>query len=382
MRVFLNLLAATAGGQLSRARAFLDRFHDFAPTAQLIIAKEQSVLTEYVTSEKMVFIDVPIGMGKLKALRRMWWENTELPKAIRNSRADVFLTFSHYLPYLNFPQLPTVVGVSNLAPFSTEAWIEESLPIRLKLIALRRTILSSAVRATRVVALSNFCRDVLIANGVAGEKILVAPNGVDVRWSQLPTSNEMMMSRFGVIRPYLLYVSHIHRYKNFGRLIEAYAGISPDVRKIHQLVLIGKPYDDRCYQAMMLSIERLGLTGEVIVIPGLNGDELKEYYQNAKLFVFPSLIENSPNILLEAMAAGLPVISSDLAPMPEYCENAAEYFNPLDVSEMSQKIESLLMAPNRLTELKAKSSMQAEKYSWANFVASVVGCLGTVSNGQ
>ena len=63
MRVFLNLLAATAGGQLSRARAFLDRFHDFAPTAQLIIAKEQSVLTEYVTSEKMVFIDVPIGMG-------------------------------------------------------------------------------------------------------------------------------------------------------------------------------------------------------------------------------------------------------------------------------------------------------------------------------
>ena len=78
MRVFLNLVAGTAAGQLTRARAFLDRFHHYAPSIQLVVAKEQSVLTEYATTEKRLVVDVRIGSGRFKAVNRVWWENTAM----------------------------------------------------------------------------------------------------------------------------------------------------------------------------------------------------------------------------------------------------------------------------------------------------------------
>jgi hypothetical protein len=177
VKLCLNLLAATAGGQLSRARAFLDRFDEMAPHAQLLVIKEKSVLTEYRSTARRQVIDVPIGLGKLKAFRRMWWENFVMPRIIRKHNADVYLTFSHYLPHLFDTSLPSVVGVSNLAPFSAEAWSQESLPVKLRMAALRRTIISSALRATRVLALSETCREILIAFGIPENKITVAPIG-------------------------------------------------------------------------------------------------------------------------------------------------------------------------------------------------------------
>ncbi len=371
MKIFLNLLAATAGGQLSRARAFLDRFEDFAPTVQLIVVKEKSVLTEYASNERRVIIDVPIGFGRLKALRRMWWENLVMPGVIRRHSADVYLTFSHYLPRLNAVAVPSVVGVSNLAPFSREAWFQESLVVKLKMAALRHTIISSARRATSVLALSETCREVLIERGISKDKIMVTPNGVDSYWGEAvaPTG---VLSQLGVMRPFLLYVSHFHRYKNHARLVDAYARLSPSVQKAHQLVLVGKPYSKSWYDETQILIERMGLSGHVVLVPGESGDRLKELYQKAKLFVFPSLIENSPNILLEAMMAGAPIAASTLAPMPEFCDRAAEYFNALDVSDMSQKMEALLGAPNRLFDLSERSHTQACKFTWDEFLRRVL----------
>jgi glycosyltransferase involved in cell wall biosynthesis len=136
--------------------------------------------------------------------------------------------------------------------------------------------------------------------------------------------------------------------------------------------MVGKPYDPSYYNEIQLLIERTGHTGDIIIIPGESGDNLKELYQNTKLFIFPSLIENSPNILLEAMMAGPPVLASSLPPMPEFCEQAAGYFNALDVSDMAEKIEALLNEPNRLNDLAERSQTQARKFSWNGFVNQVL----------
>jgi glycosyltransferase involved in cell wall biosynthesis len=371
VKIFLNLLAATAGGQISRARAFLDRFDDYAQNQQLIIVKEKSVLVEYKSTDRRLVIDVPIGFGKLKALRRMWWENFIMPKVIHGHAADIYLTFSHYLPQLNDVGVPSLVGVSNLAPFSQEAWFEESFFIRLKMAALRKTIVSSARRATCVLALSETCRGVLIEQGISNEKIVVIPNGVDTYWNQ-PAPPTALLRRIGVERPFLLYVSHIHRYKNHARLIEAYAQLPSSLRAGHQLVLVGKPYSKSCYEQMQILIRRLELSGDVVLLPGEGNDNLRELYQNAKLFVFPSLIENSPNILLEAMMAGAPVAASNLLPMPEFCGSAAEYFDALDASSMANKMESLLGDSKHLSELSKRSCPQASKFTWDDFVLKVM----------
>jgi len=82
---------------------------------------------------------------------------------------------------------------------------------------------------------------------------------------------------------------------------------------------------------------------------------------------------NAPGfILLEAMMAGAPIAASSLAPMPEFCRSAAEYFNALDVSDMSQKMEALLSDPARLFALSERSNTQASKFTWDEFVRRVV----------
>ncbi len=339
------------------------------PGAELIILKEERVLTEYRTEPHREVVNVLIGLGWFKAARRMWWENFSMPTLIRAHSPDVYLTFSHYLPMVDI-KIPSVVGVSNLAPFSKEAWSHESTLVKLKMAALRRTIVSSSKRASCVLALSETCKEVLIANGVAPAHIVVTSNGVDSHWGDVLTSKSVL-ERLGIDRPFLLYVSHFHRYKNHARLVEAYARLSPDVRDTHQLVLVGKPHSQSCFDEIGKLIERLGLTSNVVVIPGEGSDSLRELYQKAALFIFPSLIENSPNILLEAMMAGAPIATSRLSPMPEFCGSAAMYFDALNVQDMAGTISRMLEQPSLLTDLRLRARNQAGKFSWDQFVRSM-----------
>jgi glycosyltransferase involved in cell wall biosynthesis len=372
MRICLNLLAATAGGQITRARAFLDRFARIAPDSKLIVLKEKSVLRELGSGPGCEVMDLPIGLGPLKALLRTGWENLRLKKFLRAREADLYLTFSHYLPR-NFPQwVPSVVGVSNLAPFSSLAWEAEKPLGRIRLALLRRSIVSSARRASTVIALSQACSDLLTEHGVDPKRIVVIPNGVDVDWRSLSSDGERVCRDYGITRPYLLYVSHFYRYKNHLDLVKAFAALEPRLRASHQLVLVGRPYDRNYFGEVLALRDRLGLRDDVLVIPGEGGKRLKRLYQQAALFVFTSLIENSPSSLLEAMAAGVPVITSRLAPMPEFAGAAAEYFDVHDVRGMAARISALLADPARLDDMRALSIARASRYSWDNFVARVV----------
>ena len=89
--------------------------------------------------------------------------------------------------------------------------------------------------------------------------------------------------------------------------------------------------------------------------------------------MFPSLAENSPNILLEAMACGVPVLASQIAPMPEFGQEAVRYVDPLDVESMTKEITVLLADPEARESLGQRARVQARRYTWDDFTAKVVG---------
>jgi len=372
MRICLNLLAASAGGHLTRARAFLDRFHHYAGGIELVVIKEKSVLTEYKTVAGCEVVDVPIGLGEFKSIRRAVWENVIMPAMMREKKIDVYLTFSSYLPRI-FPRaLPSVVGVSNLAPFSESAReAESSFVMWLKMTLLKRNIIASARRANNLIALSETCKEVLIEQGIEPAKIFVIPNGIEECWFQM-AGDSGVLHEYGIVRPYLLYVSNFYHYKNHHRLLNVFAMLPQSIRAAYQLVLIGKPINKSYYDEVLALRSHLGLERDAIVIDGEDGERLRQIYQQTALFIFPSLIENCPNILLEAMAVGAPVVASRLAPMPEFGGEAAEYFDPLDVSDMALKISTLLDNPTRLAEMKVNAVRQAKLYSWDTFVHDVM----------
>ncbi len=155
----------------------------------------------------------------------------------------------------------------------------------------------------------------------------------------------------------MLYVGSRKPHKNLPRLLRAYsiAGVRKDVR----LVLSGEP--DR---EITEEIDRLGLLGDV-VFHELSADEpLSEAYRGAVAFVFPSLYEGFGLPPLEAMACGVPVLTSKVCSLPEVVGDAALLVNPIDVEEVADAIKRLVQDPPLRARLQERGLARASLFSW------------------
>lgn len=367
-RVLIDLLAVRAGGQVTRARSFLRLLREFDASSQVTVVRRAGSVQFIDGRTDLDVIDVALPDSRLGSIYRMGWENVVLAARTRLRPVDVFLTFSHYLPRTLPSRLQTIVGVSNLAPFSEVARrLEPWGPGKLRLLALRRTIVSSARRADRVMALSRACRDVLVAEGISPEKITVIPNGVE------PVAAVETESGVGQVpSPFVLYVSHFYRYKNFENLILGYARLPDALRDKYHLVLVGRPLDRGYFEDVRSLVGKLGLDSRVHIVPGVDRAELGQLYRSASAFAFPSYIENCPNILLEAMQYGAPVVVSSVPPMPEFGGDAALYFDPSQPAEVGSALERVLTDAALQQELRRRAEQRAGEYSWERFTRDVV----------
>jgi glycosyltransferase involved in cell wall biosynthesis len=368
MKLFLNLLAGNTGGQITRAKALLDRINNNNSGIQVLVVKDYKILKEYQSTNEVEIHNVNIGNGKLRILKRFWWETFKMPKIVHNSKSDIFITFSHFLPFRKF-KIPTFVGVSNLAPFSSIALNEESFFTRIKFKLLGKTILSSLKRATAVMALSYTAEKVLIEHGIPAKKIVVIPIGVDDFWSK---SSDKNLKEIGLNSPFFLYVSHFYRYKNHLRLIEAYSQLQFSIQFQYKLVLVGKFENLSYVDEIKKFIHSKNLHDKVVLISGQETLTLRALYQSADLFIFPSLVENCPNILLEAMAAGAPVATINIAPMTEYCEKAAVYFDGMSASDIARVISELSVNTIKKDLMRVSSKKQVSNYTWDMFVNLII----------
>jgi glycosyltransferase involved in cell wall biosynthesis len=375
LKIVLNLIAANTGGQVTRARSFLKRVTEISPDAELIVFKINGSMPELISSDNITVIEVRLQVGgRLFAMRRMLWENLQMLFLLSKIKADVYLSFSHYLPIIKLP-IPSVVAVSNLAPFSIEALQSERFWGRIRLLILRRTILFSAKRADAVIALSLTCKKILINLDIMAVKIKVVPNGVD----PVQKKGSLKENTITDDGPYILTVSHFYRYKNFEQLINAYSTLGPEIRNQYRLKIVGKFYDKEYVKELELLAKSLGILDRVDFIPGLYGDELHEIYLSATLFVFTSLVENSPNILLEAMSYGIPIISIKNDPMPEFGGNAAVYFNSQDNLDLALKIRNVISDGSLLVEMGLNATKQSNLFSWDKFTNDVITLCSSVS---
>lgn len=160
-------------------------------------------------------------------------------------------------------------------------------------------------------------------------------------------------------RPYLLYVGQRSGYKNFARLLEAFAG-SACLRDSFDLVVFG---GGPLGAEELGRVEAHGLAGRV---RQLGGDDrlLGRLYAGAAAFVYPSCYEGFGLPPLEAMAHGCAVVASNASCMPEVIGPAAEYFPPDDAQEMARAIERVVGDARRRAELVVLGRERLERYSW------------------
>ncbi len=161
-------------------------------------------------------------------------------------------------------------------------------------------------------------------------------------------------------RNYILFVGAIEPRKNVGRLIDAYSMIDTSM----PLVIVGKKawlYEGEIAR----NLEKVCLLGHV------PSDDLRYLYRGAYCFVFPSLYEGFGLPPIEAMSFGCPVITSNVASLPEVCGDAALYIDPYDINDMSKKIEELLGNQKLRTELMERGKKRAKKFTMENYAKKV-----------
>lgn len=363
LTVLVDLAAVTGAGQQTRAEQFIRYVRLFDPDSKFIVVKQSGLLNHIDWSSiQAEVIEAPQFKGPTAGIRRMLWEMVWLPRIEHRKGADVFLTFSHYIPPgIRAPS--RVVGVSNLAPFSPAAWSTASWVERLRLTLLRWSILSSTRRATKVLALSKMCRRILVERGIDQAKILVVSNGSDA----MPAVGNRPLHRAKQV----LCVSHFYTYKNFETLLDGFASLPPEIRDSHDLLLVGPPVDTKYYSRILRKARALPFA-RIRIIPGLPRVELSSLYFSCAAFVFPSLIENSPNVLLEAMAHGAACVVSSAEPMPEYAGDAAIYFDPLSTVDLRRQLVRVLSDPGLRESLGRLAEQTAHRFRWEDLVRATV----------
>jgi glycosyltransferase involved in cell wall biosynthesis len=135
------------------------------------------------------------------------------------------------------------------------------------------------------------------------------------------------------------------------------------------ILYVGNDYPHKNLKRLKLAFEKLNLDYELVLVTEFVSDkELDKLYRNASLYVFPSLCEGFGLPPLEAMARGLPVVSSDATCLPEILGEAVIYFNPLDIDDIAEKIKKTLLDNRAKKDLIRKGYKQIKKYSWRKMV--------------
>ena len=225
---------------------------------------------------------------------------------------------------------------------------------------LKRIMVRSMTKADRVICVSEFARQVIV--GIAPRlkaNTTVIPHGINPQFR----CNRLPRPEWLPAEDYILYVSILDVYKAQLEVIRAYALLKQHRRTKEKLILAG-PERQPYAQKVRNEIFRLGLERDVLLAGPVEQDQLPTLYQNALINIFASECENCPNIMLEAMASGRPLLASNRPPMPEFGGEAPIYFDPSAPEELANKLLSVIDDPVRMAELSDKAAQRSLLYDW------------------
>jgi glycosyltransferase involved in cell wall biosynthesis len=229
--------------------------------------------------------------------------------------------------------------------------------------------------ADRVLVVSEATKQDLMRHcRVDGQKVRVIYNGVSERFHPLTESLDSVRLRYNLPERFVLFVGTVEPRKNLARLVEAFNRVG---RKIaHSLVVVGaKGWKT---SPIYREIGRSPLRDRIHVTGFVADGDLPAVYNLADAFVYPSLYEGFGIPVVEAMACGTPVVTSDVSALPEVAGDAAVLVDPLDVAQLAEAIERVLHDETLREMLRAKGIERAKRFSWDASAAKVVQCFREV----
>ncbi len=344
---------ADAGFAIACQRADVERYAQLAPRAQVVSG--------------------PPAIAHRSD--RLAWEQTGLPRVAEAMRADVVHSPYYTMP-LHLPQ-PVVVTIHDVTYFTARNLHAPAVgdfyrsAIRTAAHRGRRCIVPSQATAAELARLFH----------VDPAMIDVVYHGVDTQVFRRPSKADRLRvsSRLGLRgRPYIAFLGELTRRKNVPNLIRAYVTAAADVPDPPALVLAGSSgWDDEVYQAASQVPSQLR-----VVRPGyLRIADLPGFLGGALVVAYPSQAEGFGLPVLEAMACGVPVLTTPWLSLPEVGGDAVAYTEP-DVASLAVALSELLQNSSRRSSLAKAGAARAREFTWAASVQAHLAAYARAAAGE
>lgn len=275
-----------------------------------------------------------------------------LPWRMRQDRLDVF--HSQYI-VPPFAKCKTVTTIHDLA----YEHFPEFFPLSQKL-WFKMLMRSSAQRADHIITVSEHSkRDIVYTYGIPAEKITVTYGSAGNEFfpRERERAKQELAGKYGINDAFILYVGRLQARKNLRRLVEAYARVRKAGSR-HKLLLVGK--QDFLVQPVLLRIQELGLKNDVLMPGYIPSEDMPSFYNAADAFVYPSIYEGFGLPVVEAMACGVPVITSRGSSLEEVAGGAALIIDPFDELSIADALVRVLQDPELCAQLR-QSGLQRSK---------------------
>jgi glycosyltransferase involved in cell wall biosynthesis len=312
-------------------------------------------------------------------------DHAMFPLFLRHLKPDLVHIPLNRVPLLMpRPYVVTIHDMVNL--FYNEEKIS-ALHMNLRRYRFRRGL----TRASRVIAVSEATkRDVENLLGVPSGRITRVYNAPDPAFlgrdrADGETDRRLMMERYQIDRPFLLYAGAIRHHKNIPRLVEAFAVLREQL--VHhpvygdlRLVIIGDTISR--YPAVRQAMLKSKVEHAVRFLGFVPFETLRCFYEAAAAFVFPSRHEGFGLPPLEAMACGTPVVTSNVSSLPEVAGDAAMLVNPGNVFDIARGIRDVLTDETLRAELVRRGHVQAARFNWERSAREVLDIYQDVARGK
>lgn len=308
-------------------------------------------------SQALQGITIPIRESRLfpYGIYRRIWNAVPIPyDSLFHDKADLTIFFNYIVPPHMSGHVMTVIHDMTYLRFP------ETMNAK-NLRRIQKGIQYSVERSSRILTDSEFSkREIVELLKVPGRKISVVPGAPSLLCESVDFTK--LSRETGIHYPFLLYVGTIEPRKNIARLLRAFDLLKERHRIPHQLVLAG----GRGWgtEEIYRTAEEISYAQDVVFTGYISDAEKNALYQNADIFLFPSVYEGFGIPPLEAMHHGCPVVCSNAASLPEVVGDAAELVDPLDIESIAAGIWRVLSDQAYAQSLVKRGYCQAKKFTW------------------
>ena len=380
--LFLQKPATGMGQHLLHLLEGLDSLDDKDQQYMLLAPRFRRAYTVRAPqlSDRFREVEVVSALARLgENVEQVWWEQVGIVRAGMREKIDLL-----HCPYWSNPvwsPWPTVVTVHDVIQFVLPEYAWR------KISRLYFGLVSAGARHAQAVITVSHCskRDIMKILGLGPERIHVIGNAVDA--SLHPVRDAWLLAkvreRYGISGRFVVYFGGFDLRKNVPRLIEAYSQLPEGLRREYQLVIAGRyqHLGHPLYPDPRATVQRLGLDGNVIFTGQIREQDKAPLYSAATVFAFPSLYEGFGMPVLEAMACGTPVVTSNVSALPEVAGDAGRLVDPYSASAISGALGELLESAARRDELARRGLERARRFTWPQVADQTVRVYRQILNG-